>query len=440
MPSNIQKAFGNYIRGLGIFALGLTLVVLFLLEVIQYQTVEGIIPHLLDEDLMWHHAAIFSVIPISMGYAIYYERKRTLSKEIETTTSQLSKEITAHKQSEAALQEIEDKYQVLVENSPNLVMIFQDGVAKYVNKAMYEKLRWSFKEMTTPSFNLIKKIGTPRFQKIMKTNMEKRFRREYIPPYDTILKTRNGEHIGVTVLGQVISYLGKPAIEYIFVDITDRKKAEAEKWALMEKISNNLGHDLHDLLQVINQEAKNLRDATGDKKQKNIDLINKNIEAANKVIEEIIDSQHNIPLSQGTVDVNGLIDEIKSETMIPNNVKFQLVLEELPLAKIDQGRMKQALLNLVINSLQAMPNGGEIIISAKLLGESIIIEITDSGIGISKENLDKIFKPIYTTKEDGIGLGLVNTKRIVKDHGGNIKLESEEGKGTTVTVKLPVNS
>lgn len=436
---NIGKYLGNYIRGFGIFSLGLTIFTLFVIELIQYQTVDGIVPHLLDEDMMWHHAAIFSVIPISLGYAVYYERKRTLKKEIDKTTLELNQEIIAHKESDTALLESEDKYRVLVENSPNLIMIFQNGYAKYVNKAMSEKLGWSSNEMTMSSFNLIEKIGTPRFQKKIRKSIDDLSIVDRIHPFDTNLKTIDNQNIAVTVLGQEIAYHGSPAIEFIFVDISDRKKAESEKMLLLEKITNSLGHDLHSTLQSINQATKNLIDSSDNKKKKNLDLINKNIDVANKVIEEIINIQHNAALSQGSVDINGLIDEIKSETMVPSNVKFHLILDELPLAKLDQVRIKQALLNLILNSLKAMPDGGEIIISTKLLDESIEIEVADTGKGISSNNIDKIFKPIYSSEVDGIGLGLVNTKRIIEDHLGSISLESKEGKGTRVKVKLPIN-
>jgi len=95
-------------------------------------------------------------------------------------------------------------------------------------------------------------------------------------------------------------------------------------------------------------------------------------------------------------------------------------------------------MNLVTNALQAMPQGGEINISSEVKDKNIEVKIKDTGVGIPPKNLEKLFTPLFTTKSKGIGLGLSNVKNIVEKHGGTIQVQSEEGKGTTFTIQLPL--
>jgi PAS domain S-box-containing protein len=136
------------------------------------------------------------------------------------------RDITDRKQAEEVLRESEEKYRGLVENSPNLVAIYQDDTIKYVNKMMCEKLGWTFQEMTYPSFNPVEKIIPQRFQSLVKENIAKRLRGENISPYEVSIKTRDGSEIPVMVMAQRILYHGKPADEVIHIDITERKLAE----------------------------------------------------------------------------------------------------------------------------------------------------------------------------------------------------------------------
>jgi len=100
--------------------------------------------------------------------------------------------------------------------------------------------------------------------------------------------------------------------------------------------------------------------------------------------------------------------------------------------------LRQAFLNLILNAIQAMDNGGVLTIVSALRGDSIEITVADTGIGISEENRKKLFSPFFTTKKNGTGLGLAITYRIIENHRGTIDVASEPGKGTTFTVKIPI--
>lgn len=113
----------------------------------------------------------------------------------------------------------------------------------------------------------------------------------------------------------------------------------------------------------------------------------------------------------------------------------------LPAMAIDSNRLKQVLINLIMNALQAMKEGGLLEVGARISDAAVMIRVADSGTGIAAEHLDKIFEPFYTTKSagEGTGLGLFVTKNIVKEMGGSIEVASVEGTGTTFTLRFPLD-
>jgi signal transduction histidine kinase len=109
----------------------------------------------------------------------------------------------------------------------------------------------------------------------------------------------------------------------------------------------------------------------------------------------------------------------------------------LPPALIDRELFKQALLNLMLNAEQAMPEGGQIILQTRLDGDRVCLDVIDTGCGIEPDELEKIFRPFHTTKPGGTGLGLATTRKIIQAHAGQIDVQSEPGRGTKFTVRLP---
>jgi signal transduction histidine kinase len=105
---------------------------------------------------------------------------------------------------------------------------------------------------------------------------------------------------------------------------------------------------------------------------------------------------------------------------------------------LDEGMLKQAFLNMVLNAIQAMPGGGVLTVESRLRSDAVEVKIADTGVGISEENRRKLFSPFFTTKKNGTGLGLAITYRIIENHRGRIDVASEPGKGATFTVKLPI--
>jgi two-component system, sporulation sensor kinase E len=145
-----------------------------------------------------------------------------------------------------------------------------------------------------------------------------------------------------------------------------------------------------------------------------------------------------VPTDMGKL-LNEVVDLVEIEAK-EKNIHVNRDIANLPQTRIDPDEIKKALLNIMLNGIQATPSGGTLSIRAYLndLQRNIFIEIRDSGVGISKENLSKIFQPYFSTKEKGTGLGLSIAYRIISDHKGKIEVESELGKGTVLIVSLPI--
>jgi len=129
-------------------------------------------------------------------------------------------------------------------------------------------------------------------------------------------------------------------------------------------------------------------------------------------------------------------------TAVPNNVGVvKLLNEELPKFHADPDQLAQAFRNIILNAIQAMFDNGKLIIkSYSPQPKWIAVSFIDTGEGIAKEKLNRIFEPLFTTKAKGIGLGLVLAKTLVERHGGTIDVESEVGEGSTFKVNLPIDS
>jgi two-component system, sporulation sensor kinase E len=110
---------------------------------------------------------------------------------------------------------------------------------------------------------------------------------------------------------------------------------------------------------------------------------------------------------------------------------------DLPFVRGESDRIKQCLINLIENAIEAMDKGGTVTVKARLDREYVLIQVEDTGVGMSESQLEKVFSPFFTTKKKGYGLGLSMIKKIIEEYGGQVEIASKEGKGTAVTLKIP---
>ncbi len=123
---------------------------------------------------------------------------------------------------------------------------------------------------------------------------------------------------------------------------------------------------------------------------------------------------------------------------VPANVQVVDLTEDKPKMKVDADKIKRTFVNIIKNAFDIMPDGGKLKIKSKKTRDNVEISFTDTGAGIPKETLERLFTPLFTTKARGMGFGLAICKRIVEVHGGKISVESTVGKGTTFTLIIPI--
>jgi signal transduction histidine kinase len=169
-----------------------------------------------------------------------------------------------------------------------------------------------------------------------------------------------------------------------------------------------------------------------------LQVINDSVSRADKIIKDLQDfSATKKPMLEKT-NINVVVKEALSQVEAPENVELITELGSLPEIMADKGMIKRVFLNSALNGVQAMENGGRLKVSTRKTKEFVEVIFKDTGVGIPKENMEKLFTPFFTTKAKGMGMGLAICRKFVESHGGGIEVESEKGKGTTFTVRLPI--
>jgi len=231
--------------------------------------------------------------------------------------------------------------------------------------------------------------------------------------------------------------------------LSDTKTAlkQSEKLASMGQLSAGIAHELNNPLGIITLYSSILKDELNAKSEifEDIQIINEQAERCKTIVEGLLNFARKNKVILKEISIVDFIEKSFKSFVLPDNIqlKFECELSN-PIVNIDAEQMMQAITNIEKNAVDAMPNGGEISISIKDKNNDFIIEISDTGEGISKENLEKIFTPFFTTKamNKGTGLGLPLVYGIIKMHKGKIIVKSnnspKEGKlGTTFIITLP---
>jgi len=176
--------------------------------------------------------------------------------------------------------------------------------------------------------------------------------------------------------------------------------------------------------------------------RRHLDIIGSEIHRLDRVVQTLVDFMRARELHLVEVDLRRLLEEVAllaAPDAEQHGVTIQREMAEEPLpVKADLDFMKQALLNVVLNGIQAMPQGGDLTISARRNEHAAVAEIRDRGMGIAQDVRDKIFELYFTTKKEGNGIGLAQTYQILQWHYGSVEFESAEGEGTTFRFRLPL--
>ena len=243
----------------------------------------------------------------------------------------------------------------------------------------------------------------------------------------------------------------------IFRDLTNLNKIQEEilrmdRLVSLGKLASGIAHELRNPLAGIKTTAQALGEelSRDDPKREYLNRITKEIDRLNELLKTFFSFAKPQQLNLVHCDIKAIINEIIPfliKEIAEKGIHFvETYPPQLPKIKVDKNQMYQVFLNLFLNAIQAMPNGGELkievspVISSSLDGlkkKLIKIIISDTGTGIPTNIVHKIFDPFFTTKPRGIGLGLSITYQIIKKHGGTIKVESQLEKGTSFVINLP---
>ena len=387
-----------------------------------------------------------------------------MSVAIKDGYDKIQKEMTERQHAEEALRTSEEKFRTFFKASPVGILIYPVGpnpFSRLLKHSMFNTAFHSFFGYTGDELNTksIMDLSYPEdiarnidlIHELMEGSrdsysMEKR----YI--------NKNGDiiwgYLNVTALRDMRN---KPSqIMTTLVDITERKKMEEEQIKLekLESVGILAGGIAHDFNNILTSIIVNIARAKMSPNFEKLFEILTEVESACKRAKEL--TNRLITFSKGGVPVKKLsfiTDHLKDSTLFAlkgSNIKSEFdIPDDLWPVNVDVGQINQVILNLVINAKQAMPDTGSIHVLAKNINadaqniypfsgqDYIKIVFKDNGSGISKDHINKIFDPYFTTKKKGSGLGLSSAYSIIKNHGGSIDVESAVGEGTTFNVYLP---
>ncbi len=237
-------------------------------------------------------------------------------------------------------------------------------------------------------------------------------------------------------------------------DISEKRGREArlrraESLASLTTLAAGVAHEIKNPLgsigihiQLVQKALNGQGELDREAIENNLNVINEEIDRLNKIVVDFLFAVRPMDINLEERDLNAVVGDLL-EFVQPELEQAGIQLErsfesDLPTLNLDEKHFKQALLNIVKNAIAAMPDGGTLRVASRLSGDLVLLRISDDGVGIPDDVLEKIFEPYFTTKDFGSGIGLTLVYKVIKEHMGDIAVISEEGKGTTFTITLPI--
>ena len=349
------------------------------------------------------------------------------------------------------INELEKKYESVVENANDGISIVQDGVFVFINSKMaemsgYPVEEWLGKDMM---WLVTKEYREKYAGELAKLASKETIPKNAFPNTSSVhIETKDGKTLSLETSSTIIEYRGKQAILTFACDVTEKEKMEeqlenAQRLAVIGELAASVGHDLRNPLTGIKGAAYYLRmklsSKMDEKSKEMLDIIDSDVQYSNKIVNDLLDFSRDIRLARTKTSVKTVVAATLAQMKIPRRVKILDMTEKAPEVLVDVGQMQRVLSNIVKNAVEAMPRGGRLEIKSERTDDSVKISFRDTGSGISKENMSRLGSPLFTTKAKGVGMGLAICKRITEAHGGSLSVESKEKVGTCVRVVLPID-
>jgi len=250
--------------------------------------------------------------------------------------------------------------------------------------------------------------------------------------------TTSAEHVGHVMILRDITESRRTAQQTI----------ESERLNALTLLAAGVAHEignplnsLHIHLQLMERSVQNLHDGAKAELQQSIDVARSEVTRLDSIVTQFLRAIRPARPELRPENVNTVVEEavrfFTPEIQDRDIVVEQELRSDLPLLRLDRDQMKQAFYNVIKNSLEAMKRRGTLRIRTDRDDTHVLITFIDTGGGMSAENLSRVFEPYFTTKPSGTGLGLLIVRRIVREHGGELSIESSQDKGLTLTIRLP---
>ncbi|HNR51939.1 MAG TPA: cache domain-containing protein [Deltaproteobacteria bacterium] len=389
----------------------------------------------------------------------------TFMEKLHLYSSSLHDEVEEHKRSVEALRESEERFRLLAENSPDIIIsLVHEGFVSYVNPVVETILGYAPRELIGQTFlSMARRQDAREYVRLFK---KIRDRRETVLDYTGVLVHKDGSlrhfiFCGAPTTdsqGQVVG------IEGVLKDITERRVLESQlqqvqKLEAVGALAGGVAHDFNNILTAIrgSLDLSLLSAGRNDPLLKNLRQIENAVTKATDLTRKLLFFSRRQPIDTVPVHLNKSVDSILKivERLIGTNISITLDLaSDLQPVMADTGNIEQVIMNLVINARDAMPEGGKIFIRTRNVtidesytkahsyaktGEFVCLSVSDTGTGMDGETVKHIFEPFFTTKDrgKGTGLGLAVVYGIVKQHKGWITVDSRPGDGTEFRVYFP---
>lgn len=352
---------------------------------------------------------------------------------------------------QAEIKESEGKYKTLVEDINDGYFLCQDGEVLYTNDAFLRMHGYGREEVSGAEFReFVYKEYMPHVEKTLRDGARGKGVAEHI---EFKRKHRDGRKLPTELKINLIEYRGRPALIGIFGDISKRKEMErkvmdSRRLAAIGQLSASMAHEIRNPLSAIKTNiqvlSKTLNLEGFDKRR--LEIASGEIRRLDRILEDILDFAAPVKMARVDHDIRGTIEkcvELLGEKITDAGIRIIRKMT-LPIPKLSMNyeKMQQAILNLLLNAIDAMPNGGTLTIetglSRRLGRKAVRVEIRDSGHGIAPEHLKKIFEPFFSVKTRGTGLGLSNVKKIIEAHDGRIQVVSRPRHGTRMRLLFPL--
>jgi PAS domain S-box-containing protein len=360
----------------------------------------------------------------------------------------LHNDITERKQVERRLKESKQRYKSLFEHNPEFICaIHSDGIITSANPAVENITGYKIHEVLHHHYQYF----------IAEADREKAINYFYRAVKRSTQRVnlkvihKNGDLIDLEVVAVPIVIEGR--LEGIYVitkDVTEMQKAEemlrrVEKLNVVSELAAGIAHEIRNPLTSLKGFVQLLRPSLENKKAHTYtDVMLSELERIEQIVTELLLLAKPQSTEFKEKNLRDLLDHVctlMNTKAIMSNTEIILDYRcETSCIYCEENQLKQVIINLLKNAIEAMPSGGEIRLEAEDAGDDcIVIRVVDQGCGIPEENLPKLGEPFYTTKEQGTGLGLMISSKIIREHGGDMQFKNNQGEGTTVEITLPVS-